>query len=768
MAILKVEPLTTARALRGPFDYRRPDSMAGLEVGSLVRVPFGPRRLLGVVVELADSSELAPERLAEPIEALEAGASAELVELGLWVAREYCSTPSRGLQLVLPPGTGTGRAARTVRAKTELRAEITPAGEAALEGAGAGAKEGAASGGDATGSKERGEDGTVAKEGAAVASGGRLGVRQRAVLEALAGGGETSAPELRATVGADRATLRRLAARGLISTRDSSVRRAPATPALRAAAEPPKLLPEQQAAVDALVAALDGEAGAPREQLLHGVTGSGKTEVYLAAVEAALERGRGAIVLVPEIGLAPQAVARFRARLGDRFAVLHSALSDGERFDEWARLRSGEAQVCVGPRSAIFAPVHDLGLVVIDEEHDASYKQEGDPTYDARAVARHRAATNGAVLVAGTATPRPETWLELPRLELPRRVDGLRMPPVNVVDMREVDPRSGPLHADTWTALEEVRAAGQKAIVMVNRRGFAPWLTCRSCGHHWGCPNCDVSLIVHRESGRLVCHHCNHSERAPRACPVCSSTTLARAGAGTELIEELLTARLAPMPVFRLDSDTTARRGAHARILAEFGEAASAVLVGTQMVAKGHDFPEVTLSAILDADATLRFPDFRAEERTFAMVAQLAGRSGRGAAGGEVMVQTLAPHAASIESAAAHDSTGFLAGELERRRILRYPPYSHLLRVNLSSESEERLDAAAGAIAAELRSRLPLDSELLGPAPMFRVRGRHRRRILVKAQDRAGTVAAARATVERRAADRALKDVSIGVDVDPT
>ncbi len=749
MSILKVEPLTTARALRGPFDYRRPEAMEGLEVGSLVRVPFGPRRLLGVVVELADSSELAPERLAEPIEALEAGASPELVELGLWVAREYCSTASRGLQLVLPPGTGTGRAARTVRAKTELRAEITPAGEAALEGVGATAS-GAADG-----------------PGGATARRVRLGVKQRSVLEALAGGGETSLPQLRAGVGADRATLKRLAERGLIATRDSSVRRAPATPGLAAATEPPMLLPEQQAAVDALVAALDGEADAPREQLLHGVTGSGKTEVYLAAVEAALARGRGAIVLVPEIGLAPQAVARFRARLGDRFAVLHSALSDGERFDEWARLRSGEAQVCVGPRSAIFAPVHDLGLVVIDEEHDASYKQEGDPTYDARAVARHRARERGAVLVAGTATPRPETWLELPRLELPRRVDGLRMPPVNVVDMRAVDPRSGPLHADTWTALEEVRAAGRKAIVMVNRRGFAPWLTCRACGHHWGCPNCDVSLIVHRESARLVCHHCAHSERAPRACPVCSSTTLARAGAGTELIEELLTARLAPMPVFRLDSDTTAHRGAHARILAEFGEAASAVLVGTQMVAKGHDFPEVTLSAILDADATLRFPDFRAEERTFAMVAQLAGRSGRGAAGGEVMVQTLAPHAASIESAAAHDSIGFLAGELERRRILRYPPYSHLLRVNLSSENEERVEAAAGAIAAEMRSRLPAESELLGPAPMFRVRGRHRRRILVKAQDRAGTVAAARVTVERRAADRALKDVSIGVDVDP-
>ncbi len=730
MTILRVEPLTTARALRGPFDYRRPEAMADVDVGSVVRVPFGPRRLLGVVVEVAEASELPPERLAEPIEALEAGATPELVRLGLWIAREYCSTPSRGLQLVLPPGTGTGSGGRTVRAKTELRAAILPAGEAALDG------------------------------------GERLGAKQRAALEALRSG-EMSGGELATAVGSDRQTLRRLEERGLVSTRTVSVRRIPGEPGLRGAATRPELLPEQAEAVAALVSALDGEAGSERQLLLHGVTGSGKTEVYLAAVEAALERDKGAIVLVPEIGLAPQAVARFRARLGDRFAVLHSALSAGERYDEWQRLRSGEASVCVGPRSAVFAPVRDLGLIVIDEEHDASYKQEGDPTYDARAVARKRAADTGAVLVAGTATPRPESWLELPRLELPRRVDGRRMPPVHLVDMREADPRSGPVHAETWEALEGVRAAGAKAIVMINRRGFAPWLTCRSCGHHWDCPNCDVSLIVHRHSGHLVCHHCAHSERAPRACPECGSTTLSQAGAGTERIEGLLRERLEPMSVMRLDSDTAAERGAHARILARFDEAPSAVLVGTQMVAKGHDFPEVTLSAILDADATLRFPDFRAEERTFAMVAQLAGRSGRGEAGGEVIVQTLAPHAASIEHAARHDSAGFLELELNRREILRYPPFSHLTRINFASEHEVKVDEAAVAVAGDLRRSLPKGSELLGPAPMFRVRNRHRRRILIKAEERVGTVSAVREVVERRAADRSLKDVAIGVDVDP-
>jgi primosomal protein N' (replication factor Y) len=726
VSIAKVEPLTTARALRGPFDYRLPPEMADVGVGSVVRVPFGRRRALGVVVGLAESSELPAERLAEPLEALEAGVPAELVRLGLWVASEYCSTPSRGLQLVLPPGTGA--AGERVRPRTELRVEITEAGQKALAGA------------------------------------GRLGTRQRAALEALAGG-EISAPELAAATGADRQVLRRLEDRGLLVSRSTRVRRRPRHLEVGAAGRRPQLLPEQLRAVEWAIAALDQASGAPREMLLHGVTGSGKTEVYLAAVEAALERGRGAIVLVPEIGLAPQAVARFRARLGDRFAVLHSALSPGERLDEWERLRGGEAQVCVGPRSAVFAPVRDLGLIVIDEEHDPSYKQEGDPCYDARTVARRRAGEAGAVLLAGTATPRPEAWLELPRIELPDRVDGRPMPPVEVLDMRGSG--SGPLHPRSWEALEQVRRDGEKAILMVNRRGFSPWLICRSCGRHWGCPNCDVSLIVHRQAGRLVCHHCAHAEALPGACRECGSTTLSRAGAGTEQVEELLSRALGPMPIFRLDSDTAARRGGHARILAGFGEAESAVLVGTQMVAKGHDFPEVTLSAILDADATLRFPDFRAAERTFAMVAQLAGRSGRGEAGGRVIVQTLAPAAPSIVHAASHDSAGFLGEEVERRRALRYPPFSSLVRIVLRAAAEQRVDAAAVRLAAALEQRLPSDSELLGPAPMFRVRNRHRRRLLVKAANRGATIGAVRETVDGLAAERSLRDVALAVDVDP-
>src|SRR5262245_5306522 len=286
------------------------------------------------------------------------------------------------------------------------------------------------------------------------------------------------------------------------------------------------------------------------------------------------------------------------------------------------------------------------------------------------------------------------------------------MPPVEVLDMREADPRSGPLHPATWEALEDVRRRGEKAIVMVNRRGFSPWLTCRSCGHHWGCPNCDVSTIVHRNAGRLVCHHCAHAKPLPRECPECGSTTLSQAGAGTEQLEALLARKLEPMPVFRLDSDVAAGRGAHARILAAFGEAESAVLVGTQMVAKGHDFPEVTLSAIVDADATLRFPDFRAGERTFAMITQLAGRSGRGTAGGRVVVQTLAPGAPSVARATEHDAAGFLGVEVERRRALRYPPFSSLVRVVLRAESEPRLEEAASRLADRLSQTLPVGTDL--------------------------------------------------------
>jgi primosomal protein N' (replication factor Y) len=415
----------------------------------------------------------------------------------------------------------------------------------------------------------------------------------------------------------------------------------------------------------------------------------------------------------------------------------------------------------------VFAPVRDLGLIVVDEEHDASYKQEQDPRYDARDVARRRAEATGATLVAGTATPRPESWLELERLELPRRVDARPLPPVEVLDMRERHGAAGPLHPRTLEALEGIRAAGGKAILLVNRRGFAPHLSCRSCGRAWECPDCDVSLVLHRADALLHCHHCGHAEPAPSTCPDCGSVGVARRGAGSERIEAELAEMLSPLPIVRLDSDSTARRGGHLALLRRFQELDSGVLVGTQMVAKGHDFSDVTLSVVLDADATLRFPDFRAEERTFALVSQLAGRSGRGEAGGRVLVQTLAPDAPSIAAAARHDSAGFLAGELERRRELGYPPFGHLVRIELTAERAGEVQAAAELIADRLRPSLPPDVALLGPAPRFRLRGRHRRQLLVKSSERAPAAGAVRETVEGVASERVLRSVSLSVDVDP-
>jgi primosomal protein N' (replication factor Y) (superfamily II helicase) len=719
--IARVEPLTLTRAVRGPFDYRLRPEQADVEVGALLRVPFGRRKTLGVVLELATESELAPERLAEPDAVLPPGVPADLVELAGWIATEYCSTPARALTLVLPPGATGG-----VKRKQVLVAELTDAGIDALAG------------------------------------GAPLTNRQRIALEVLRRDGPTTA----AAVGTP--TLRRLEGRGLVEVHLRAHARRPASLAIgRRLDAPPELTSEQHAAVDAVLRALnagagDGVAAAGGRFLLHGVTGSGKTEVYLRAVEATLAAGRGAIVLVPEIGLTPQTVGRFQARFGDVVAVLHSGLGQGERHDEWLRLRSGEARVCVGPRSAVFAPLADVGLIVVDEEHDASYKHEGDPRYDARTVALRRAEQHGAVVLAGSATPRPESAVALTRLRLPSRIDGRSLPAVEVLDMRGTH---HPLHPRTRMALADVRSAGGKAIVLLNRRGWSNFVSCRGCGHVWMCPNCDVALVLHRASGQLSCHHCGHRRRAPSRCEACGSVAVARHGAGTESVEqELREAFGAKLPVFRLDADAAAGKDKPARTLAAFEASRAGVLVGTQMVAKGHDFAEVALGVVLDADQTLRFPDFRAEERTFALVTQLAGRVGRGEDGGRVLVQTLAPSAESIAFAARQDSDGFLEQELRRRRALGYPPHGSLIRIVCSAaEAHEALEVATrlhGLIA-------PSGQTVLGPAPLFRLRGRSRSQLVIKCTERAGAVRAVGAAVDECAAGAARRGVNVSVDVDP-
>lgn len=721
--IARVQPLTRTRAVRGPFDYALSPEQAEVAIGSVLRVPFGGRRSLGVVVSLAAESELADDRLACPDEVLAASIPAELVALAEWMAREYCSTPARALSLVLAPGTAEG-----VRARRSLTAELTPAGIQAVH------------------------------DPEAVLTAG-----QRALLRRL----DELGPSVAAELGTP--ALRRLQGRGLVALENRIRPRRPVSRPLGAAdAVAPPLTEDQTEVLSTILAALPGARGTmaadatPDALLLHGVTGSGKTEIYLQAVAATLAAGRSAIVLVPEIALTPQVLWRFQARFGDVVAVLHSALGAGERHDEWLRLRDGSARVCVGPRSAVFAPVCDLGLVIVDEEHESSYKHEGDPRYDARGVASERARQSGALLLAGSATPRPESMRQMTRLRLPRRVDGRPMPHVEVLDMRGA---REPLHPDTRMALADLRRAGGKAVVLLNRRGWSNFLSCRSCGKVWFCPDCEVALVLHRQGEFVACHHCGHREAVPQRCDSCGSVTVARHGAGTERIEHELRTALGTdgFPVFRLDADasTLERR---AGTLQQFAQARSGVLVGTQMVAKGHDFPDVSLGVVLDADQTLRFPDFRAEERTFALITQLAGRTGRGPVGGRVLVQTLAPDARAIGFAVHHDSDGFVADELRRRQALRYPPFSSLIRIVCSAADEAPARETAGAIAA----RLPASGgAVLGPAPLFRLRGRARSQLVIKASDRAAAIAAAGQVVDALAPAAARQGINVSVDVDP-
>jgi primosomal protein N' (replication factor Y) (superfamily II helicase) len=639
MPLAEVFPLVTARALARPFTYEVPDDV---DRGAVVSVGLGGRRLRGVVVDVGVDAPAGVEiAAAGPVVDV---VPAPLVELALWLADYYGSTPARALALVAP--------------------------------------------------------------------------------QARARRGERRDPALREAL--------------------------PGEP------EPAELTGAQQDAVERIVAALDRGGD---HLLLHGPTGSGKTEVYLQACAAALECGKGAIVLVPEIALTPQTVGRFAARFGDRVAVQHSGLTEAERRDERERIASGEARVVVGARSAIFAPVHDLGLVVVDEEHDASFKQESDPRYDARTVAAKRARLEGAVAVYGSATPRVESWSRLERLELPARI-GAPMPTVRLVDLRR---EAGyPLSAPLLAELAAVEEHGGRAILLLNRRGVSGAIHCRACGVSRRCRSCDVTLTLHAD-GWLHCHHCGFSEELARSCPECGSVELARIGAGTQRLAAELARRLPELERIRLDADTAGKPGALREALERFATARAAVLVGTQMVAKGHHFPGVAVAAVVDADTGLAFPDFRAEERTFQLVTQLAGRSGRDAPG-KVLVQTFQPDAVPLAYAARHDVAGFLANELERRRELGYPPFSHLVSVAVSGPDQE----APLRALHELRGALLLpDVRLVGPAPLLRLRGRFRAQLVAKTAaprafaTRAAALLAAAAPAMRRDGLAAV------VDVDP-
>jgi primosomal protein N' (replication factor Y) (superfamily II helicase) len=695
--------VAVAAAVRGTFTYRVPISLAAkVHLGSRVAVPFGhSRRATGYVVGFPGAAPQGRE-LREVGQVLDdlPPFTPKLVELIRWAEEYYLVPPGELLRAALPPGLNTrSGSAPPVRRGVEF-AEAAPAAAAAGP--------------------------TLSRAPA-----------QRAVLTYLLARGRIPVEELRAAFPHGRAALGALAARGLVHLEtETPVARAGLLPSTDA---PPSLTGAQSAALVEISGAFGGFAAF----LLHGITGSGKTEVYLHAISRARAQGRGALVLVPEIALTPQLAGRFRTRFGDEVALLHSGLSDAERHAEWARLRRGEARICVGVRSAIFAPVQELAVLVVDEEHEGSFKQEEGPAYHARDLAIVRAKIEGAVVILGSATPSLETLENARRgryrkLELPARIDDRPLPPVEVVDLRRLrrpgeDPSPALLSPPLVAALETTVAAGQQAILFLNRRGYQTLVLCETCGEEARCTECAVSLTHHARRRILLCHYCGRAERMDARCRSCGGVRCG-VGAGTEQVEEAVRVLLPAARVARLDRDAVATADDTAAILARFARRELDVLVGTQMVTKGHDFPGVTLVGVVLADTALALPDFRAAERTFQLLAQVAGRAGRGADAGRVLVQTYNPQSRAVACAAAHDYARFAEQELEERRRAGWPPFSRMLAARVEgSESGARRTAEALAHAA--RPALGNEVSMLGPAPaaIERLRGKTRWHLLFRA-----------------------------------
>jgi len=534
-----------------------------------------------------------------------------------------------------------------------------------------------------------------------------------------------------------------------------------------------ELNPHQQAAFDAIGAA--AVAAEFRTFLLHGVTGSGKTEIYLRAIERTVAAGRGALMLVPEIALTPAVAGQFFHRFSDRVAILHSAFSDSERVDQWRRIRSGQAAVVVGTRSGVFAPVRNLGLIIVDEEHDQSYKQEETPRYNGRDVAMVRARALGATVVLGSATPCLESRHNAARakytlLELPERIENRPLPQVELIDMRQEfleTRRQATFSRKLLEAIRERLGAGEQTMLLLNRRGYSSFVTCRACGERVQCRNCSVTLTYHRRDRRLLCHYCNYAERVPEACPACGSQYVYFVGAGSERVEDELHRELPQARVARMDRDTVSGRRHYETILDAFREKEYDILVGTQMIAKGHDIPNVTLVGVVSADVGLGMPDFRAAERTFQLLTQVAGRAGRGELAGQVLIQTSNPEHYAVRLAAAQDYRAFYEKEMQFRRLMRYPPFSALASVLVRSERQE--DALA--MSAELGDFLTPQQEglkILGPseAPVLKLMREYRYLTLIKAAGRKKIGEAVR-SIRRFALERGWPATAVVIDVDP-
>ncbi|CAN5528776.1 primosomal protein N' [soil metagenome] len=761
------------RSIRRELDYAVPEKMAGkVVVGSRVRVPFRDKSLLATVVALLEES---PAEGIKPILALlgeKPVLSPSLIELARWMANYYCCPVETVMRSFLP------QVIRKAEVGWKKQFFVSPARAPTAEEL----------------EKLR-----------------KRAPRQAELLEAIALlPGPIPAADLLRQTSLDNSTLRALVRRGFAGLREQTVARDPhGTEEFIADAEL-ILNEEQTAALRIVEAALENPTTHP-PILLHGVTGSGKTEVYLQAIRATLARGKTAIMLVPEISLTPQTVERFKNRFAsstgslpvgragvspaapsatseppagptagpavlhsDIVAVLHSHLSEGERHDEWHKLHSGRAKIVIGARSAVFAPLENLGLIVVDEEHETSYKQEEAPRYHARDVAVVRAKLEKCAVVLGSATPSLESYHNAQRGKyvlstLTQRVDQCQMPLIRIVDLRQErrkEKAAAILSEKLRTAIGQRLEKHEQTILFLNRRGFSTSLLCSHCGKARDCPNCSVALTFHRSNARLSCHLCGHSAAVPKRCPECGEDALIYAGFGTEKVEANVSAIFPKAVVRRMDADSMTRKDAYRETLHAFRSGKIDILVGTQMIAKGLHFPNVTLVGIINADLALHLPDFRAGERTFQLLTQVAGRAGRGEEPGEVFVQTYTPFSPSIQFARHHDFAGYFEQELEFRERCDFPPFRHAVLITIRSEHEARAGFSAETLARRLRENLPEEFSLgnPAPAPLEKLQGHYRFHILIR-----GVAIMRLSRLIRETLDRLPfpEDVAVAVDVDP-
>lgn len=698
------------------FSYRVPESLRhGVETGRRVLVPFGRRKLTAYILGFAGDEG---RELREIVELLDDGPlfTPEELEFYRWAAAYYLHPLGEVIKAALPAGIN-------IQSSRKASGEDSP--EEVLTGG-------------RTIKTETFFSAMPSPQPVRVPKG-----KAADLLAILQERGEASAAILRREFGDVAPQLHRLRKLGLVAATAREVYRDPFRAEVFEHDTPLALNSSQAAALESITATLSGRKFTPF--LLYGVTGSGKTEVYLQAIAHALDRGKTALVLVPEISLTPQLVNRFKRRFRCGIAVLHSALSDGERYDEWRRIRRGEAAIVIGARSAIFAPLRNIGIIVVDEEHEASYKQSEGFRYNARDLALVRGKMDRAAVILGSATPQLTSWHaaatgKLTCLHLPERVNSRPLPTVEIIDARGqrgeivLPPMAGAIAGNL--------SDGGQTLIFLNRRGFATFLICEDCGKVLQCPNCSVTLTYHRGKNRHCCHYCDYTIPAPSLCQACNGGKVSLLGQGTEQVEEKVRALFPDARIDRMDRDTTARKGGHARILRKVAERRTDILIGTQMVAKGHDFPGITLVGILSVEATLNIPDYRSAERTFQLVTQLIGRAGRGDDPGHVLIQSLNPDHYALTNAAQGDPERFYSTELEFRRDAQYPPYAYLAAIYLTGSSAQAVEKEAQKLAEHLqglRSHLKLRVEILGPAPppLAKLRGRFRWQFLLKSASRA-------------------------------